>query len=836
MRQPKRWFSIIIPFVLTAAIFFSSDVFAGKLSINNESGESRTYQLSKTITGKVTILKSVGSSNPKELSPGDFFTLGPGESATIEAEYDLQPGDVTPDLSDYDDEKSTGTPSTLKRDKLSSKSPLPKKKQAVLASYFPSAAKSKPPVVTTNTTASSFPPPIPVSANSEKSQHLSIIPLPQKVSKDSEKRKERDAIRKIIEEGIKNSQLNIYLLKKYEKSPPPEEISEEIRHKFGDFPWQFIKEDKHELICGPREQDQFIDGQVYTEIPDGDGVEIYLFQETDVRQIEWVRIIREQTNAHESCERVKRLLYEGARYKEPKGAIIFVKKKIGDEDRFFAITFGLSGRYLLNLDCCEPTFGKHYAYNILSSNSGYRTRAFTEIDLDAQKLKHEQTKLRGELQVLRGVRAFIPRALTVTEGGKPICSFLGTHIRVNRKFTFETIGDLCQEVLQISEKTDYRKKYSQIDYFTPLEDKINIGNIFNHGFEEFDIEPPFEAEGKPDIQAINKLELISKLSWEKNFATLQKSYSDFSEFATELKDFIQENRSDRKILAKLNRLKVLAKDESDHIIGSWSADQLITTLVETGGRTYWIEGGEIFEVHRDFIKIIDDGLTAHFLQRSSYSDASIGCSLRMLEPFTDEDLGKRQGKDIYSETTYNRRVAETHPTIFFLQDCKNIPLASDSGCRQSKVEPCDLLSREGDFIHVKRWSSGSSGISHLATQAVSSSSLFIKNEEFRHTLLERLSKNKDFSDTYGKLTDHRYRNKTILAIIHYDDDFTPSKLPFNSKLALFKAISEIEELGIRCEIISIKDESTRKQKVRAKKIAPQPLLTLESEAKVSSPR
>ncbi len=96
MYQQKKWFFVINKFLLIAAIIFSSSIFAGQFSITNPkgSGETRKYQLPETITGKVTILKSVGSSNPIPLSPGEVFALEPGESAAIASESDLSPEDI----------------------------------------------------------------------------------------------------------------------------------------------------------------------------------------------------------------------------------------------------------------------------------------------------------------------------------------------------------------------------------------------------------------------------------------------------------------------------------------------------------------------------------------------------------------------------------------------------------------------------------------------------------------------------------------------------------------------------------------------------------------------
>ena len=639
--------------------------------------------------------------------------------------------------------------------------------------------------------------------------HNEIMDVDEEVDETVEK---SNKAQEEIEKDLKSSQLNIYLLKRHEKLPPPKEISEKCREGFEDFPWQFLNESKHCLIGASHDQKCFIDKRVYDGM-DGmiEGEKIYLFQESGDCKTEWVTKIHEQADKYKHFERTGNQLFEGDIWrKEPKGAIVFVKKKIEGEERFFAITFGRSGRFLLNLEHCDPTFGKHYAYNILSSNPEYKALAYTEVDIDEKKLKSERAKLSGKVEVLRRVRVFIPRMLTVVDGKKQICSFLGAHIHITNKLALETIGERCQNFLKIANREDYKKEYQEIDYFTPIED---VDKVFIQSFDSgnYDIELPFGIEVTSDTQP-NSFKLSSRLAWKKNFSPLEESYNDFSLLVKDLKEFIKKTPS-KEVLGKLKKIKISGKDDSSHQIDHWRADQLITATVEAAGKTYWIEGGEVFEVANDFVKSINEKVNESFLARTSLP---AGSSLRMLDPFDESvDTEKRtRNKEEYmvvSESAYNKRMQKHHPRDFLLYDCKLFPVTDDSN-HHSTVEICDLLSKEGDIIHIKRWESNSGNASYIVTQAQSSTDLLVKDKKFMRDFLETIPKDGVFANVPSLLDQRKFR--VILAFIDARDEFTPSLLPFNIKLALYKGLKDItENLGINCKIISIKNNVKTKEEV-----------------------
>ncbi|MBX9621598.1 MAG: TIGR04141 family sporadically distributed protein [Alphaproteobacteria bacterium] len=606
--------------------------------------------------------------------------------------------------------------------------------------------------------------------------------------------------------------LNVYLLKSADEAL---ETLEGLAKAFQDppwhsFPWQFINASKYPLI-GAREAqpdnlalNYFIDGQIYTDIP-GATETVYVFQETGLRQTEWIKTLHSQTKKYRSLEQTRNSLSELDRYKEPKGAVVFVKKNIEGQDIFFALTFGTSGRFLLNLDECDTSFGKHYAYNVLANNPNHRPHSFTEINLDEKKLQREQAKAHGKVVVERGVRAFIPKAMTVSDGKQPVCSFLGAHICVRDEFDFGTIGEKCQQWLKTSQEKGYKSKYLHIDYFEPIEQKEEVKKAFLKSFEHFYIEPPFEIEGGRGAQAIYELELSTrnktKTAW-RPYGGLKKQYTDFTELADDLQKFIKSSSSHDNTFKLLKDLKVIPKDDNGNVLSIWKGHQLISSMIELEGNTYWIEGGELFRVSKNFIELVNKRVDKLFLPHGALPSSS----LSQLSPFKDGDIQNRKASVVSSEAAYNQRMASENPEHFFLLDCQNIRVAEDPHS-QSKVEPCDLLSREGDLIHVKKWSASSSSISYLVSQSLNSAKLLVENDKFLEDVIEKLPKTPHFENLKEKLILRNMR--VVIAFIHNKDGTSPSRLPINAKMDLYRGLLEIEKMDFKSAIICIKDDSTR---------------------------
>lgn len=81
----------------------------------------------------------------------------------------------------------------------------------------------------------------------------------------------------------------------------------------------------------------------------------------------------------------------------------------------------------------------------------------------------------------------------------------------------------------------------------------------------------------------------------------------------------------------------------------------------------------------------------------------------------------------YDEGAYNEEFAAQGEDVFCLFDKHNF---RGTQWGRSKVEPADIISRTGQFVHVKKGGS-SSTLSHLFAQGLVSSQLLKNEQEFR---------------------------------------------------------------------------------------------------------
>lgn len=94
-----------------------------------------------------------------------------------------------------------------------------------------------------------------------------------------------------------------------------------------------------------------------------------------------------------------------------------------------------------------------------------------------------------------------------------------------------------------------------------------------------------------------------------------------------------------------------------------------------------------------------------------------------------------------SEASYNTRAELESEGFLALMDKKNIP----HGGGHNKIEFCDLYSAEKDIIHVKRYG-GSSPLSHLFAQGLTSGELFQVDRVFRTKVNEHLPPSHQLAD------------------------------------------------------------------------------------------
>ena len=137
------------------------------------------------------------------------------------------------------------------------------------------------------------------------------------------------------------------------------------------------------------------------------------------------------------------------------------------------------------------------------------------------------------------------------------------------------------------------------------------------------------------------------------------------------------------------------------------------------------------------------------------------------------------------EADYNKALADS-----LNAKCYDADLITLAG--YDRIELCDVLTKEGDFIHVKKYA-GSSVLSHLFNQGLVSGELLKNNSRFKEKAEEKI--NRKLDELNGK--------KIIFGIItkKYDN----FNMPFFSKVSLNNVRRRLIGFGYEVEVAKIKN-------------------------------
>lgn len=145
-----------------------------------------------------------------------------------------------------------------------------------------------------------------------------------------------------------------------------------------------------------------------------------------------------------------------------------------------------------------------------------------------------------------------------------------------------------------------------------------------------------------------------------------------------------------------------------------------------------------------------------------------------------------------AERDYNRRAARMNG--FALMDQRLIRYPDS----KSPIEFCDLYTAQRELIHVKRYA-GSSTLSHLFAQGLTSATLFAQDPGFRRAVNTRLPRTHKIVRPTDPLQPEAYT--VTYAIISTSN--SPLNIPFFSKVTLNHVYKALAGLGYRTQLTKI---------------------------------
>lgn len=354
----------------------------------------------------------------------------------------------------------------------------------------------------------------------------------------------------------------------------------------------------------------------------------------------------------------------------------------------------------------------------------------------------------------------------------------GTSFRHSKGLRFNEIGTRARRLVEVWAADDFRERFSFIDHIKPVDDEridtleglvVELLVAEDHG--GFDLLPP-EDLGSEAVAGF-------KLPHERG--------THYDPELT-LEDYLHHVGNALLDAGHLQNDMIRAVDGRGKTLGRASAFDFLTGQVNLDGATYVLIEGVFFEVNPNFL----EGLAADIDILPRYTG--------LLPPW-------RVGQ---SEPKYNQEAA-TSPNLLLLDTLTVRPAG-----RSSDIEVCDLLSRNGAFLHVKK-KNRSSTLSHLFSQGHVSAELLIREAGFRGRLIElvdsvehnRIQQEPTFQAGFKDLFDiaaaSAGQHEIVFVIIgDWKDNPSPNGLPFFSRVNLRQHAEDLKTMGfpVSCACVS----------------------------------
>jgi uncharacterized protein (TIGR04141 family) len=443
------------------------------------------------------------------------------------------------------------------------------------------------------------------------------------------------------------------------------------------------------------------------------------------------------------------------------------------DGRWYAVTFGAIGRFLIDQDAIEDRFG---LLTVLNSIPDDQIRSIEKTALDA-RATHSKVQTSREAQAQDfgvDIERDLVRAVTGTPSDASLAQRLHgmDALRASLKMDLEELPEKIREFARRSKAKTYRKNFSWIDHIAEvrnsrLKERLDLrllSCIHTEDYERCWMAVP---------------ELIDWGTYtrfryggykKKNPLHHDVSLSGWIVELCESVDGISESGDISLQLLQSKRVRCLGEEEIERHV--WPVYKCIYAEVDYDGNSYAFSSEKWYLIAKEYAQNVDE----FFANVHRYEIA--------LPTYDDKDEG-----------AYNIRVCAAGNGSMALMDKKMIHYGGGPG----KLEFCDLFTHAGDMVHVKRYSQ-SSGLSHLFSQGTVSGELFRSQKDFRVLVNDLLPQSHKLVDPLKELDPDEYR--VVYAIISKQggDDLT---LPFFSRLNLRAAVTRLRSYGFRVSIAKI---------------------------------
>jgi uncharacterized protein (TIGR04141 family) len=447
-------------------------------------------------------------------------------------------------------------------------------------------------------------------------------------------------------------------------------------------------------------------------------------------------------------------------------AVLFVKRK----DRMFALAFGF-GRHLLAPGAYEEQFGLRVTLN---SVDPVMLRS-----LDHKNFEAIASHSRTQTSQAADVAAFglnVEQDLLCAATGEPIEKSLGKRmsgmdsLSVAVPVRLRGLGELLDSY-RVKFEEPYKEVFRWVEHIGEVRDRVLCGELDAELLEVLRHEKLAEMRAWLSVPDLIQWAQVEGFRYSARRGALHEDLH--------LRDFFA-TLHDRTALSleTLKHRSVFAIGvEGDQVVHRWSVHECLYCELDRKDTTYLLTRSKWYRVDRDFVSSVNKAVKKLVrvtpLPLPAYNDASEG--------------------------DYNKRAVKEARGALALVDRKLVPIGG------SRIEPCDLLSKSHEMIHVKCYG-GSSVLSHLFAQGAVAGRTFSQDAAFRSAFNKLIPRTMRLTNPTVRINATAY--EIVYAVVSRSAKPIDQALPFFSRLNLRAAAAQLQGFGYRVSLVKIPVETT----------------------------
>lgn len=451
------------------------------------------------------------------------------------------------------------------------------------------------------------------------------------------------------------------------------------------------------------------------------------------------------------------------------------------QNRIFAISFGTLGRFNINKNVIEKTFGIYTANKLLNNDATATIKsAFSRVNETNPVNKQRQYGAdisNNQLFLSMEDNEALKELAVVNFASEDFSRMIGKYSSLNVQFLFNPVEIPCFQHLQ-PKLSDLLDIYNSV---TPADIKQLFKGIYPLNSTEavvLDATLIDRLTDSPETFFLFEPEIDFDLSLVSTIRIADEEYEDLS-----LDNYLALNPQPS--FDNLNDDKISLLDEDGNIIKEWSILECLYGEIEENDTNYILSGGDWFEVSKDkydrITGAINDIVDTTFIIPDQIK-ANVKAAI------TDA-IALNPNQKVNKENIFNTHLSSYIDGYLFDEGSKQINLFED------RFEICDVL-HQNKFYHVK-YNYNASALSHLFNQGYVSAKSYA---EFKNKYADAV--NAYIPDITRHISDQPHD-----ATVHYLilNDKSQDRLTFFSKMVLEDKIRTLQAMQFNVSVTWIRD-------------------------------